>query len=124
MVRHQDSEWSVATTDRGAGASLGATALDSGFDARLADLVLEYAETGDLRLPLDARLSLRGDLGIESLSLVSLVVRIGEELGTDIADRGVDLQGLRTVADLTALVGSLQQSNGHDISIERGIHER
>ncbi len=124
MVRHQDSARSVAPTDRGAGASLGATALDSGFDGRLADLVLEYAETGDLRLPLDARLSLRGDLGIESLSLVSLVVRIGEELGTDIADRGVDLQGLRTVADLAALVGSLQHSGGHDISIERGIHER
>lgn len=55
----------------------------------------------------DARLSLRDDLGIESLSLVSLVVRLGDELGVDAADDALDLGGLRTVGDLMALARRL-----------------
>jgi len=55
----------------------------------------------------DARLSLRDDLGIESLSLVSLVVRLGDELGVDAADDALDLAGLRTVGDLVALARRL-----------------
>jgi acyl carrier protein len=51
----------------------------------------------------DPRLSLRDDLGIESLSLVSLVVRLGDELGVDASDDAIDLAGLSTVGDLVAL---------------------
>jgi acyl carrier protein len=55
----------------------------------------------------DPRLSLRDDLGIESLSLVSLVVRLGDELGVDAADDALDLAGLATVGDLVALARRL-----------------
>ena len=82
---------------------------NGGFEARLAELVLEYAQAGDVVVPLDGRLSLRADLGIESLSLVSLV---GVELGADVTDGGVDLQGLRTIADLFALARALGEARG------------
>jgi acyl carrier protein len=55
----------------------------------------------------DPRLSLRDDLGIESLSLVSLVVRLGDELGVDASDDAIDLAGLSTVGDLVALARRL-----------------
>jgi acyl carrier protein len=55
----------------------------------------------------DPRLSLRDDLGIESLSLVSLVVRLGDELGVDAADDALDLSGLATVGDLVTLARRL-----------------
>jgi acyl carrier protein len=55
----------------------------------------------------DPRLSLRDDLGIESLSLVSLVVRLGDELGVDAADDALDLAGLKTVGDLVVLARRL-----------------
>lgn len=68
----------------------------------------EYAQV-PVRAPLDASLSLRDDLAIESLSLVSLVVRLGDELGVDAADESLELQGLSTVGDLLALARRLDQ---------------
>jgi acyl carrier protein len=67
----------------------------------------EYAQK-PLPRPLDARLSLRDDLAIESLSLVSLVVRLGDDLGVDAADEGLELEGLSTVGDLLALAHRLE----------------
>jgi acyl carrier protein len=60
----------------------------------------------------DLRLSLRDDLGIESLSLVSLVVRLGDELGVDASDDALDLSGLATVGDLVALARRLGSGVG------------
>ena len=66
----------------------------------------------------DPRLSLRDDLGIESLALVSLVVRLGDELGVDASDDGLDLAGLSTVGDLGALARRL--GNGRGVALTAG----
>jgi acyl carrier protein len=71
-------------------------------------LLGEYAQrpvTGAL----DPALSLRDDLAIESLSLVSLVVRLGDELGVDASDDSLELAGLSTVGDLYGLARRLAQ---------------
>jgi acyl carrier protein len=78
------------------------------LEERVGLLVLEYAQALDAGLPLNAALSLREDLGVESLSLVSLIVRLGDELGADVAERGVDLGALRTFGDLIALARLLE----------------
>jgi acyl carrier protein len=70
-------------------------------------LLGEYAQK-TLSPPLDSRLSLRDDLAIESLSLVSLVVRLGDELGVDAADDALELEGLTTVGDLLAMARRLE----------------
>ena len=70
-------------------------------------VLAEYAQK-PLAVPLDARLSLRDDLGVESLSLVSLLVRLGDELGVDASDDGLELGGLVTVGDLVAMAQRLE----------------
>jgi acyl carrier protein len=70
-------------------------------------LLAEYAQKAAPE-PLDPRLSLRDDLAIESLSLVSLVVRLGDELGADAADESLELGGLATVGDLIDLARRLE----------------
>lgn len=72
----------------------------------VAGLLAEYAQRPPGNPP-DAALSLRDDLAIESLSLVSLVVRLGDELGVDAAEESLELQGLATVGDLLALARRL-----------------
>jgi acyl carrier protein len=73
--------------------------VDETLEARVERLVLEYAPNVPPR-PLAIQLSLREDLAIESLSLVSLTVRLGDELGVDVLDAGLDLGEMKTVADL------------------------
>ena len=58
--------------------------------------------------PLDARLSLRDDLAIESLSLVSLTLRIGDEMGVDVMEVGVELGAVKTVGDLVRVARTLE----------------
>jgi len=76
------------------------------LEARVTRLLTEYAQTPLPSGPLD-RVSLRDDLGVESLSLVSLVVRLGDEVGVDTADAGLELGELATVSDLVALARRL-----------------
>jgi hypothetical protein len=78
---------------------------------RVARLLAGYA-CRPLGPQLDRRWSLRDDLGIESLSLVSLVVRLGDELGVDAADDALDLSALRTVGDLVTLAHRLAPGVG------------
>jgi acyl carrier protein len=85
----------------------------SDLDRRIADLVLSYAQTPPLA-PLSASLSLRRDLSIDSLSLVSLTLRLGDELHVDLVERGLDLSRLDTVGDLIALARSLHTEEGGD----------
>jgi acyl carrier protein len=85
----------------------------STLDQRVTDLVLQYAPTPP-RTPLVATLSLRRDLSIDSLSLVSLTLRLGDELNVDLIERGVDLSHLDTVGDLIALAHSLFADKGGD----------
>jgi len=72
-------------------------------------LVLEYAQSLPAARPLDARLSLVTDLAIESLSLVSLALRLGGELGVDIVDAGLELGDLKTYGDLVNIAQTLKQ---------------
>jgi len=72
-------------------------------EARVERLVLEYAQSVPSLRPLDPRLSLRDDLAIESMSLLSLTVRLGDELGMDVLDLGLELGNLQTLADLVGV---------------------
>jgi acyl carrier protein len=70
-------------------------------------LVLEYAQSVPAARPLDARLSLRKDLAIESLSLVSLALRLGDELGVDVPEMSLELGRLETLGDLVTMANTL-----------------
>jgi len=78
------------------------------LEERVFRLVLEYAAAADAGQGLDPRLNLRSDLGVESLALVSLAIRLGEEFGADLAERGIELGTLQTVGDLIVLAGTAQ----------------
>jgi acyl carrier protein len=83
-------------------------------EARVERLVCEYAQNVPA-LPLDGALSLREDLAIESLSLVSLTVRLGDELGVDVLDAELELGEVKTVADLVGVakkLGEIARANG------------
>jgi acyl carrier protein len=73
-------------------------------------LVREYAQSVPEGRPLDPRSSLRDDLGLESLSLLSLALRLGEELGVDVVEYGLELGQLGTVADLLSVASKLQEA--------------
>ena len=80
------------------------------LEERVERLVMEYALTAPSTRPLDARLSLRDDLEIESLSLVSLTLRLGDEFGVDVVDLGLDLGELRTLGDLVRAASRISRS--------------
>jgi hypothetical protein len=73
---------------------------DSSIEACVTRLVLEYAQSVPDQRPLARGLSLRNDLAIESLSLVSLALRLGDELGVDVVELGLDLGPVQTLGDL------------------------
>ena len=77
------------------------------LEACVERLVLEYAQSVPSERPLQTALSLRNDLAIESLSLVSLTLRLGGELGVDIVEEGVELGKLSTVGDLLDIARTL-----------------
>src|SRR5262245_38203658 len=70
-------------------------------------LLLDYAPVVPIERPLPTGLSLRHDLAVESLSLVALVLRLGDELSADVVASGIDLGQLSTVADLLAVAQRL-----------------
>jgi acyl carrier protein len=72
-------------------------------------LVLEFAQSVPPSRPLAAQLSLRDDLAIESLSLVSLALRLGGEFDVDIVEMGLELRDLRTFGDLVHVARTLRQ---------------
>src|ERR1700729_470535 len=83
-------------------------------EARVERLVLEYAQSLPTGRPLDPGLSLRDDLVIESLSLVSLTLQLGDELGVNVMDLGIDLGGLRTLGDLVSMARTLSRQKNHE----------
>ena len=80
---------------------------------RVSRLVLEYAQArpaeASALAPLDGKLTLRGDLAIDSLALVSLTIRLGEEFEVDVVESGLDFSQLETVADLMAIAENLNR---------------
>ena len=81
---------------------------EESMEACVTRLVLEYAQNVPAGRPLAAGLSLRNDLAIESLSLVSLALRLGDEFGVDVAELGLDLGPVKTLGDLVNI--------GHNLS--------
>jgi acyl carrier protein len=57
--------------------------------------------------PLRFELSLRDEIGLDSFSLVSLMLRLGEEFNVDLAEEsaklGINLQEISTFGDLVRL---------------------
>lgn len=80
-------------------------------ESRVERLVLEYAQSPPPGRPLDARLSLKNDLAIESLSLVSLTLRLGDELGVDVVDLGLELGDVKTLGDLFRIAEQISRHN-------------
>jgi len=80
---------------------------------RVSRLVLEYAQArpaeASATAPLDGKLTLRGDLAIDSLALVSLTIRLGEEFEVDVVESGLDFSQLQTVGDLMAIAENLNR---------------
>ena len=81
------------------------------MEMRVERLVLEYAQTVPEARPLEARLSLQNDLAIESLSLVSLALRLGDEFGVNVVDMGLELGAVKTFGDLVKIARILRQQS-------------
>ena len=74
---------------------------------RLVSVLAQYAPVMPTERPLAEGLSLRQDLALDSLALVSVLVRLGDDFGIDVADQEFDLAGLVTVGDLHDLLKQL-----------------
>ena len=74
---------------------------------RVASVLAEYAPVMPANRPLPGGLSLRQDLALDSLALVSVLIRLGNDFGVEVGDQDFDLAGLATVGDLVDLVERL-----------------
>jgi acyl carrier protein len=79
-------------------------------EGRVERLVVEYAINVPAARPLDQGLSLRDDLAIESLSLVSLTLRLADELGVSIDDLDLELGEVKTIKDLVRVAHTLSRT--------------
>jgi len=70
---------------------------------RVARLLLPHAQAGCSDTSLSPRLSIRDELAIESLALVSVLVDLGAELEIDISESAIELSQIQTVGDLIGL---------------------
>jgi acyl carrier protein len=77
------------------------------MEERITRLLLEHAQNVPEARPFPVGLSIRKDLAVESLSLVSVAVKLGDELGVDVLEAGVELGTLETVGDLVTIGRSL-----------------
>jgi hypothetical protein len=73
------------------------------------ELLLEHAQNVPSQRPFPRALSIRKDLAVESLSLVAVTLRLGEELNVDVLEAGIELGGLDTVGDLVTIARGLAQ---------------
>ena len=86
---------------------------------RVAGVLAEYAPVMPADRPLPGGLSLRRDLALDSLALVSVLLRLGNDFGIGVDDQEFDLAGLETVGDLGDLVEqlTLAATNGKERSL-------
>jgi acyl carrier protein len=91
-------------------------------EARVERLVSEYAAQLPAARPLDTGLSLRDDLEIESLSLVSLTLRLADELGVDVVELDIELGEVKTLGDLVRVAQTLSRFNEKE-TITRRIEQ-
>jgi len=79
------------------------------MEERITRLLLDHAQNVPQERPFPLGLSIRKDLAVESLSLVTVTLNLGEELGVDVVEAGIELGGLDTVGDLVAIGRGLAQ---------------
>lgn len=85
---------------------------EAGVESAVRKLVLEYASVAPRGQTVRLEASLRSELEIDSLALVSLTLRLGDELGIDFATADIDLSEVATVGDLVALGHALLRTDG------------
>jgi acyl carrier protein len=77
------------------------------LESMITNLVLEYAMHAPPDRPLRPEFSLRDEIGLDSLALVSLMVRLGEEFEVDFVEEssrlGLNLHEIATFGDLVRL---------------------
>ena len=82
------------------------------MEDRVTRLLLEHARNVPEQRPFPPALSLRQDLAIESLSLVAVALRLGDELEVDVIDSGIELGDVKTVGDLLTIARGLARRAG------------
>jgi acyl carrier protein len=80
------------------------------MEERVTRLLLEHAQNVPAERPFPARLSIRKDLAVESLSLVAVTLALGDELNVDVTEVNIDFGGIETVGDLVNVARALAQS--------------
>lgn len=79
-------------------------------DQYVEQLVREYAQSVP-NGPLARTVSLKDELAIESLALVSIAVRLAGDFGVDVTDFGLELGSLKTFGDLVEVAQSLERQS-------------
>lgn len=72
-------------------------------EGRISTILAEYLPLSSSDIPYDSSIS----LGLESLALVSVILRIGDEFGVDVIDSAMEMNSVTTVGDLYSLVYKL-----------------
>jgi acyl carrier protein len=80
------------------------------MDARITRLLLEHAQNVPAQRPFPLGLSIRKDLAVESLSLVSVTLALGDELQVDVTSLEIDFSGMETVGDLVRIAHQIAAS--------------
>ena len=93
----------------------------SSVESKITSLVLEYALQAPDDRPLRPEYSLRDEIGLDSFALVSLMLRLGEELNVDLAEEsgrlGIDLQQIVTFGDLVRMAKTLSAVKTPGVSV-------
>jgi hypothetical protein len=94
------------------------------LDRYVEQLVRQYAQAVPDG-PLARSVSLRDELAIESLGLVSITLRLAGDFGVDVLDFGLELGCLKTFGDLVEVAHTLERrGRGHERRDEAGRRER
>ncbi len=92
----------------------------SEIESRISQLLSEYAQTQKSYFSkkglLKGELSLKGHLSLDSFSLVSILLRLGDELNIDLSQFDLALQKIETVGDVLQLAQKLSQPQRNDRS--------
>jgi acyl carrier protein len=86
---------------------------DASIESMVTNLVVEYSLSVPAERTIRPELSLRDEIGLDSFSLVSVMLRLGEELNLDLVEestrRGIDLQTIATFGDLVRVARTFSQ---------------
>ena len=86
------------------------------IEDRVSAMITEYAPIASQNVPYDPSLSLRNSFGLESLVLVSVILRMGFEFDVDVTDFALELNSISTVGDLYSLAHKLQNARPSSLS--------